>query len=82
MYAVADWIIKPFTARAACSYVELVVVDGIIEQQSPQWFISHWWGEPVRDFVAAVSAHAEARGLDESAAYWVCCVPDKRYKYN
>ena len=75
----ADWIIKPFTAKAACSYVELVVEDGTVEQQNPQWFISHWWGEPVRDFVAAVSAHAEARNLDESAAYWVCAYANNQH---
>jgi len=72
LYSVADWIIKPFTARAACSFVELVVDKGTVEQ-CPQWFVSHWWGEPVRDFVASVEAHAKARDLDESAAYWVLC---------
>ena len=71
LYSVADWIIKPFTAKAACSFVELVVDEGTVEQ-TPQWFISHWWGEPVRDFVASVEAHATAQGVEASAAYWVC----------
>ena len=71
LYSVADWIIKPFTAKAACSFVELVVDEGTVEQ-TPQWFISHWWGEPVRDFVASVEAHAAAQGVEASAAYWVC----------
>ena len=74
LYAVTDWVIKPFTAKAACSFVELVVDEGTVEQ-TPQWFISHWWGEPVRDFIAAAEAHAEARGVKESAAYWVCACP-------
>ena len=71
LYAVADWIIKPFTAKEACSFVELVVDEGTAEQL-PQWFISHWWGEPVRDFVRAVEAHAAARGSEAASAYWVC----------
>ena len=71
LYAVTDWVIKPFTAKAACSFVELVVEEDTTEQ-TPQWFVSHWWGEPVCDFVVAVEAHAEARGVAESAAYWVC----------
>jgi hypothetical protein len=75
---VADWIIKPFTARAACSFVELVVDKGTVEQ-CPQWFVSHWWGEPVRDFVASVEAHAKARDLDESAAYWVCAYANNQH---
>ena len=62
LYAVTDWIIKPFTAREACSFVELVVDEGTAEQ-IPQWFISHWWGEAVRDFILAVEAHAKARGF-------------------
>jgi len=57
LYAVADWIIKPFTAKATCSYVELVVDEGTVEQR-PQWFISHWWGEPVHDFVISVETKA------------------------
>ena len=71
LYAVADWIIKPFTAKEACSFVELVVDEGTAEQP-PQWFISHWWGEAVRDFVRAVEAHAAARGSEAASAYWVC----------
>ena len=51
--------------------VELLVDEGTAEQR-PQWFISHWWGEPVRDFVASVEAHATAQGVEASAAYWVC----------
>ena len=64
LYAVADWIIRPFTAKHACSFVELVVDEGTTEQV-PQWFISHWWGEAVRDFILAVEAHAAARMLEE-----------------
>ena len=75
LYAVTDWIIKPFTAREACSFVELVVDEGTAEQ-IPQWFISHWWGEPVFDFIKAVMAHAKARGLEETAPYWVCAYAD------
>ena len=69
----ADWIIKPFTAKAACSFVEMVVDEGTVDQ-TPQWFISHWWGEPVRDFIEAVAAHTAVRGLDKTAAYWVCAL--------
>ena len=75
LYAVADWVIKPSTAREACSFVELVVDEGTAEQ-IPQWFISHWWGEPVFDFIKAVMAHAKARGLEEVDPYWVFAYAD------
>ena len=71
LYAVADWVVKPSTAKEACSFVELLVDEGTAEQP-PQWFISHWWGEPVCDFIKAVERHAAARGLEDTAAYWVC----------
>ena len=38
LYAVTDWIIKPFTAKATSSYVELVAGGA----QRPKWFVSHW----------------------------------------
>ena len=44
------------------AFVELLF-DDWKEEQTPQWYISHWWGEPVRDFVASERAHAEARVL-------------------
>ena len=78
LYAVADWIIKPFTAKEACSFVELVVDEGTSEQ-IPQWFISHWWGEAVLAFIRAVEAHAKARGLEASAAYWVCAYANNQH---
>ena len=28
---------------------------------TPQWFVSHWWGEPVKDFIKAVEYHAVQR---------------------
>merc|ERR1719453_906228 len=28
--------------------------------QQPEWFTSHWWGEPVDDFVSCVVTHALA----------------------
>ena len=79
LYAVADWIIKPFTAKEACSFVELVVDAGTTAQR-PLWFISHWWGEAVFDFILAVEAHAKARGLEASAAYWVCAYANNQHE--
>eukprot|EP00913_Durusdinium_trenchii_P029355 g27520.t1 len=68
-YDVVHHFVRPLTAQKRCSYVELIA-DG---PQPAQWFVSHWWGEPVLQFTACVEKHAAHRGLAEkAAAYWVC----------
>ena len=51
--------------------MELVAPAGANSQEA-RWFVSHWWGMPVKDFVKALRNHAEVRGLTKNAAYWVC----------
>ena len=36
--------------------------------QLPQWFVSHWWGERIRDFLLVLERHAEVRLLGEMHA--------------
>ena len=33
---------------------------------------SHWWGEPVMDFIKCVEEHARVRELGDDATYWIC----------
>ena len=38
--------------------------------QKPKWFVSHWWGEPVMDFITCLEEHARVRALKpEDAVY-------------
>jgi len=46
-------VIKPATEKQRTSFVELVAFAA----QLPDWFVSHWWGEPVFDFVACIEQH-------------------------
>ena len=71
LYDVTKYIIKPATAEQKCSYVELVAPAGTTSQE-PKWFVSHWWGEPVKDFFKALKEHARVRKLKKTDAYWVC----------
>ena len=68
LYDAARYVIKPATYAKLCSYVELVAAGA----QRPKWFCSHWWGEPVFDFVACIETHAMDHGYDDATAYWVC----------
>eukprot|EP00927_Polykrikos_kofoidii_P074238 TRINITY_DN70222_c0_g1_i1.p1 TRINITY_DN70222_c0_g1~~TRINITY_DN70222_c0_g1_i1.p1 ORF type:complete len:729 (+),score=95.77 TRINITY_DN70222_c0_g1_i1:85-2271(+) len=58
-----------------CSFVDLKR-DG---PQKPIWFVSHWWGEPVLDFVTLIEEHARVRGLGENAPYWVCAYANDQH---
>ena len=68
LYDLMFWCIKPKCKEKQCSYVELVAK----KPQRPAWFVSHWWGEPVRDFVRCLNEHARVRALPPDTAYWVC----------
>ena len=47
LYHLKDYLIKPCTEVTQRSYVEFVASG----PQDPKWFVSHWWGESVFDFV-------------------------------
>ena len=65
LYEVASHVLLPATHGArlpnrdvAPSYVELVANGA----QRTDYFVSHWWGESVQDFVACISQHTRDRG--------------------
>ena len=80
-----DKVIKPATKAKRTSFVELVA----FAPQLPKWFVSHWWGEPVFDFIACLRAqrgpqHEEkekvtTRGWTEHCAYWVCAYANNQW---
>ena len=49
LYDAAKHVIKPATVERQCSFVELFASAA----QLPKWFVSHWWGEPVRPLPAS-----------------------------
>jgi len=68
LYQAVDKIVKPATKARGCSFVEFTASG----PQRPKWFVSHWWGEPVQDFLTCLEQHATDRGLQDEDAYWVC----------
>ena len=71
LYDVVKYLVNPKTAMKNCSYVELIAPEAT-RVQTPEWFVSHWWGEPVKDFIACLVEHARVRRLgDKEAVYWV-----------
>ena len=92
LYDVVKYVVKPATEAQKCSYVELVAPQGTTVQ-TPRWFVSHWWGEPVKDFVKAVEKHSKVRfprgernevdcdrnTADEDVSYWVCAYANNQH---
>lgn len=75
MYDLLRYVVNPATQPHSCSLVELMATD----EQPADYFVSHVYGEPFVDLVAAVKHHAWVRGLDGNThstgrppAYWLC----------
>eukprot|EP00927_Polykrikos_kofoidii_P009998 TRINITY_DN14212_c0_g1_i1.p1 TRINITY_DN14212_c0_g1~~TRINITY_DN14212_c0_g1_i1.p1 ORF type:complete len:1172 (-),score=274.47 TRINITY_DN14212_c0_g1_i1:33-3548(-) len=75
LYHVNSGLILPATKADNCALVELFTG----ERQPPKNFVSHWWGEPVSDFIRCVEHHAELRGNSEQDAYWVCAYANRQH---
>ena len=77
LYDATRYVIRPATSGRMCSYVELVAERG----QRPKWFVSHWWGEFVFDFVACLQAHAKDRipNARWDSGYWVCAYANNQW---
>jgi len=76
LYQLVDWVIAPSTLPYKCSFVELVAA----REQPSNWFISHWWGEAVVDFISCVVNHARVRKLKITTAYWVCAYANNQHE--
>jgi hypothetical protein len=54
LYDLLHYYIHLLTKERQCSYVETIANS----RRKPDWFVSHWWGEPVLNFVACLEQHA------------------------
>ncbi len=70
-----DWCIMPATNARNCAFVELMTGT----EQKPEWFCSHWWGEPIKDFLACVRTHVLVRQLPNTAPFWVCAHANRQH---
>eukprot|EP00927_Polykrikos_kofoidii_P071885 TRINITY_DN68086_c0_g1_i1.p1 TRINITY_DN68086_c0_g1~~TRINITY_DN68086_c0_g1_i1.p1 ORF type:complete len:598 (+),score=92.74 TRINITY_DN68086_c0_g1_i1:314-2107(+) len=76
LYTVCKYIIMPFTKVRQKSYMEHIASGA----QLPTFFVSHWWGETVRNFMACLERHSVDRGIGEDAPYWVCAYSNNQWE--
>ncbi|CAE7256213.1 Scube1 [Symbiodinium microadriaticum] len=74
MYYVCSNIVKPLTKPYQLSFAELVGPKKI------RWFVSHFWGMPVRHFMDAVRKHALSDQEEwRESAYWICTFSNSQW---
>jgi len=77
LYDLAKRVIAPLAQRTQRSVVETVASG----PQPAAWFVSHWWGEPVADFIRCLRQHREDHRLPEDTCYWVrAAAPTARHR--
>lgn len=42
------------------------------EPRKPDYFISHWWGEPVMDFIKCIEHFCRDFNVPDTTTFWVC----------
>ena len=80
LYQANVWLIKPATkdrAGRGCSLVEAMAVS--VDAQTPSWFVSHAWVEPICKFEACLEQHAHVRELAGHTSYWVCAYANNQH---
>lgn len=76
LYHVDTWILRPVTYEEKCSFVEWLTLNAA--EQIPSWFVSHWWGEPVENFIQCLRIHQRIRNI--KPAYWVCAYCNNQHE--
>jgi len=76
LYDLNSILIKPLTKERNCSFKELFASG----ESVPTYYVSHWWGENVLDFVKCCEMHAIYNGLQPNEAkYWVCAHANRQH---
>ena len=85
LYDVNKYVILPLTEKTEKSFVEMIAR----KPQKPRWFVSHYWGEPLKDFIECLSQHVsdfrighkeEGGQMDETVPVWVCAYANAQWK--
>ena len=90
LYDVKKYIIMPYTVQTKKSFVESL--PSTAGPQPPRWFVSHYWGEPIKSFILCIekfvenfSANSEedheerGGGMTEHTPIWVCAYANNQW---
>lgn len=74
MYYFSANIVKPLTEPYQLSLAELV---GPAEME---WFVSHFWGMPVKHLSDAIRRHAQSSPDWRGSSYWICTFSNNQWR--
>ena len=90
LYDVDKYVIRPFTVKTKKSFVS--TLPSTAGTQPPRWFISHWWGEQVYDFVSCVETFVNdfskncndshdwrGGGMTADTPIWICAYANNQW---
>ena len=66
-YDVVKWVVKPSSERKECSFVELVAN----EIQPAEFYVTHYFGQPVRDMLECLQHQLRIRQLGDDTLFWI-----------
>ena len=66
LYDCNKYVLGPATQSKKCSMVELMAS----KIQPPDYFVCHFWAEPILDFLNCLLEHSWARGLEEEGGFY------------
>lgn len=76
LYDLNSLLIMPLTKERNCAFKELFASGA----SAPTFYVSHWWGENVLDFIKCCEMHAIFHGLKpHEAKYWVCAHANRQH---
>lgn len=76
LYDLNETLILPLTKKRNCAFKELFSTG----DSMPTYYVSHWWGESVLDFIRCCEYHAERHELSpDEAQYWVCAYANRQH---
>jgi len=90
LYDVNKYVIMPFTVTSQESFVSSL--PSTAGAQPPRWFVSHWWGEAVFDFISCIEQHARdfgqnrydetdkrGGGMNMDTPIWICAYANDQW---
>jgi len=91
LYDINKYVILPFTIKTKLSFVS--ALPSTAGPQPPRWFVSHWWGEPIHQFIPCIeqlvadfkyNSRAEhgmrGGGMNDDTPIWVCAYANNQWK--
>ncbi|CAE7191994.1 unnamed protein product [Symbiodinium sp. KB8] len=66
-YDVVNWILRPVSEANKGSFVEMVATC----IQEPEYYLSHYFGQPVGDILQCVRHHLRTRHFSDDTPYWI-----------